>query len=79
MRRSILCALAAAGMLVWAHAAASAQTSVPYVTSAERSVEPDAPRSAAPYGATYIPGCRVPLCRPRRIEGLWLSRFTIGY
>ena len=49
MRRSVLCALAAAGMLVWAHAAASAQTNMPYVTSAERSVDPEAPRSAAPY------------------------------
>ena len=56
MRRSVLCALGATGMFVWAHAAVSAQTSVPYVTLAERPVDPNAPRSAAPYGATYVPG-----------------------
>jgi hypothetical protein len=55
MRRSVVWALAA-GMLVCTHAAASAQTSVPYVTSGEHAVDPETPRSVAPYGATYIPG-----------------------
>jgi hypothetical protein len=54
MRQSTICALAAAGTLVLAHGAASAQTTVPYVSTP--SVDAEAPRSAAPYGATYIPG-----------------------
>jgi len=54
MHRSILCALTAAGTLAGIHGAAFAQTTVPYISTP--SVDAEAPRSASPYGATYIPG-----------------------
>ena len=54
MHRPILLALAAAGTLIGAQATASAQTTVPYVSTP--TVDPAKPQSASPYGATYIPG-----------------------
>jgi hypothetical protein len=55
MRRPILCALTAAGALIGANGAGHAQTTAPY--AAPPAVEPAAPpKSANPYGATYIPG-----------------------
>jgi len=55
MRRSILCAFAAAGTLAGIHGAALAQTTVLQVSTPSLAGEA-APMSASPHGATYIPG-----------------------
>jgi len=55
MRQITLCIFAAAGALAASYGAALAQTTAPYAAPpAAEAAAP--PKSASPYGATYIPG-----------------------